>query len=101
MIGQLDRLVSLSTMPTAHLGVVPFGAEYGKPPMLGFSIYDEALVRAETLTAELCIEEPQEVEAYLRYFAEYAELAVYGAEARGLITRIMAGLAASLEDRGG
>lgn len=98
MLGQLDRLVALTTVPTCRFGVIPLEVCQRKPPLHGFAVYDDRLVRAETLTAELTLEEPQEVEAYLRHFAEFAERAVYGAEARALITRIMSDLAAEIPE---
>ncbi|SDU17111.1 helix-turn-helix domain-containing protein [Jiangella alkaliphila] len=90
MEGQLDRLVSASTMRSVRLGVIPFDANYPVMPVHGFWLFDKQLVRAETFTAELHITDSTELQAYARIFSELAGAAAYGAEARALITRVMA-----------
>lgn len=92
--GQLDRLLSLANMRTVRLGVIPFETQYAKAPLHGFSVYDDRRVGVETLTATLRLYESFEISAYLELFAEYANAAVYGAEARSLITRVLSELAA-------
>lgn len=70
MEGQLDRLMGVATMRSVHLGVIPFWRQYpGASPAHGFVIYDRARVKVETLTAELTLEEPSEIESYLGIFA--------------------------------
>ena len=93
--GQLDRLLGAATMRTVRFGVIPFDAQCNTSPLHGFSIYDEHEVCVETLTASLTLAEPSEIGAYLQLFGEYAEVAVYGAEARALITRVLSELASS------
>ena len=51
---------------------------------------------SQTLTASLTLAEPSEIGTYLQLFGEYAEVAVYGAEARALITRVLSELASSV-----
>jgi hypothetical protein len=46
--GQLDRLVSLSTLTTIRFGVIPFEVQYTVAPVHGFYVYDERMVRVET-----------------------------------------------------
>jgi transcriptional regulator with XRE-family HTH domain len=92
MEGQLDRLLNMATMRTVHLGVIPFETQYVTAPLHGFSVYDERIVWVETLTATLRLYESFEIRAYLEQFAEYAEAAVYGAEARALIARVLSEL---------
>lgn len=96
--GQLDRLLNAATMRTIRFGVVPFEAEYNvKPPLHGFFVYDDREVGVETLTATLTLAEPSEVGVYMELFARYAKSAVYGTDARALITRVLSELAASDE----
>jgi transcriptional regulator with XRE-family HTH domain len=98
MAGQLDRLVTLSTMPALRFGVIPFDVTYPAAPMHGFWIFDERLVTVENRTAELSITQPSEVEGYLRIFGRLAEVASYGSSARTVITRVLADLVASTSD---
>ncbi|MGH3908976.1 MAG: helix-turn-helix domain-containing protein [Pseudonocardiaceae bacterium] len=97
MEGQLDRLLGLANMRTVRLGIIPFEKQYAKAPLHGFSVYDDRRVGVETLTATLRLYESFEISAYLELFAEYAKAAVYGAEARALITRVLSELAGSDE----
>ena len=95
MLGQLDRLVTLSTMPTIRFGVIPFEASLPLAPVHGFYVYDERIVQVEHLTAELKLTQPSEIATYIRFFGQLAEAARYGGEARAVITRALADLMAS------
>jgi len=95
MEGQLDRLREVAAMRAVRLGIIPFHAQYDTPPLHGFSVYDENEVAVETLTAMLTLTEPSEISAYLALFGQYATAAVYGTEARAIITRVLAELATS------
>ncbi|WP_053208200.1 helix-turn-helix domain-containing protein [Jiangella muralis] len=95
MAGQLDRLVSASTLSTVGLGVIPFAAPLPVVPVHGFWMFDSHLVRVETFTAELHITDTTELQSYAKIFAELARAAVYGSPARHLITRVVGDLAAA------
>jgi transcriptional regulator with XRE-family HTH domain len=94
MAGQLDRLVTLSTMPTLRFGVIPFDAEYPVAPINGFWLYDDRLVSVENFTAALNLTQPSEIAEYLAFFQHLAGIARYGSEARAMVTRALADLAA-------
>jgi hypothetical protein len=49
----------------------------------------------ETLTATLTLSKPSEISVYLQLFAEYAKTAVYGAEARALMTQVLSEISTS------
>ncbi len=51
-----------------------------------FTAFDDARVHVETLTAQVTVTAPGEVVVYLRAFDHLARLAVYGTDARALIT---------------
>lgn len=87
MLGQLDRLLTLAIMPRLLLGVLPTRARHRRGPHHGFWIYDDRLVLAETVAAELMITQPREIAVYAKEFEWLASSAVYGAEARELISR--------------
>lgn len=95
LAGQLDRLVSLTTLTTIKLGVIPFECQLPIAPVHGFHIYDERVVHVEHLTAELKLSQPSEISTYLTFFDRLAGAARYGAEARVLITRALADLMAT------
>ena len=95
MLAQLDRLISLSTLPTVKLGIVALGTPYGAvPPMHGFWLLDDDLVRVETFSAELNLAQPQEIELYGKIFESLAGIASYGRAARQIIMRVIDDLSA-------
>lgn len=97
LAGQLDRLLSLVNVRTVRVGIIPFENQLVNAPLHGFAIYDDREVGVETLTATLTLSEPSEIGDYLELFTEYANLAVYDAEAKALIMRVLSDLAGSDE----
>ncbi|MEV5506454.1 helix-turn-helix domain-containing protein [Streptomyces orinoci] len=86
MAGQLGHLLSVMSLPSVSLGVIPFGAaERSMWTLEAFSIFDEQRVHVELLTAQITVTAPGEIALYAKAFAELRELAVYGPEARTLI----------------
>ncbi len=96
MAGQLDRLVTLSGMPTLRFGVIPFEVEYPVGPLHGFWIFDDRAVMVENFTASLNVTQPGEVASYLKIFDQLAEIAHYGSQARAIVTRALDDLTASM-----
>ena len=92
LTGQLSHLISVAGMANLSLGVIPRNIERTMWSNPGFWIFDDVRVMLETPTAELTITQPGEIETYLRVFAEYAAMAVYGRAARALIERAIASL---------
>lgn len=86
MAGQLGYLLSTMAFPSVSLGVIPFAAERRMWMIETFTVYDEEQAEAELLTARVNVTTPTEVRHYLKAFGEFARLAVYGADARTLIT---------------
>ncbi|WP_411150218.1 helix-turn-helix domain-containing protein [Streptomyces sp. A30] len=87
MAGQLGHLLSLATLPNVSLGVIPLSADRTALwPVEDFWIFDDAQVNVELVSAFLTITQPHEVGMYAQTFADLADLAVYGATARALIT---------------
>lgn len=87
MAGQLGHLLSLATLPNVSLGVIPLSADRTALwPVEDFWIFDDAQVNIELVSAFLTVTQPHEVGMYARTFADLADLAVYGASARALIT---------------
>jgi transcriptional regulator with XRE-family HTH domain len=84
MIGQLDRLLSVMSLPRVMLGIVPTFAEY-RVPTNQFIMFDNRFVHVETVSAELTIKQPREIALYGKAFEELIKLAVIGNDARTLI----------------
>jgi transcriptional regulator with XRE-family HTH domain len=92
MAGQLGYLLEATTFPTVSLGVIPSGV-IGRPvwPLEAFTVFDDARVHVELLSAQVTITTPSEIVMYARAFEKLAGLAVYGEEARA---RIMSAIGA-------
>ncbi|PRY01588.1 helix-turn-helix protein [Allonocardiopsis opalescens] len=93
MLGQLDRLISLSALPNVRFGVIGFETPYAVAPAHGFWLLDRDRVMVETFSAELNLAQPQEVELYESIFERLAADADYGRSARAIIHRVIDGLA--------
>jgi transcriptional regulator with XRE-family HTH domain len=100
MLGQLDRLMAISTMRNVKLGIIGFKTQYVTDPRHGFWVYDDHVVQFESYSAEINLRQPQEIELYTGIFEHLAAVASYGAAARAIITRVMEELAAEAESSG-
>lgn len=86
MAGQLGHLLSVMSLPSVSLGVIPANTPRTVWAMETFNAFDDARVHVELLTAQVTVTAPGEVRDYLKAFKELQQLAVYGAHARSLIT---------------
>ncbi|MGW4728833.1 helix-turn-helix domain-containing protein [Streptomyces shenzhenensis] len=87
MAGQLGHLIAVGTLPSVSLGIIPLGVPRGAGwPVESFTVYDDAQVNVELVSAHLTVTQPREIDEYAQSFAYLSQLAVYGAEARALIT---------------
>ncbi|GGX63114.1 helix-turn-helix domain-containing protein [Streptomyces hiroshimensis] len=86
MAGQLGYLLTVMSLPSVSLGVIPFAASRSMWTLETFMIFDQEQVQVELLTAAVNIRAPGEVEQYAQAFTDLGELAVYGRQARALIT---------------
>jgi transcriptional regulator with XRE-family HTH domain len=90
MRAQLDRLVSLASLPNVSLGVLLLDQEAADAylhPFVIFELDDDALVTVETLSAELQVHDPLEVEIYRRTLDRYRGSAIWSADALAAIRR--------------
>jgi transcriptional regulator with XRE-family HTH domain len=85
MIGQLDRLLAVMSLPRVVVGIIPAHADY-RVPTNQFIMYDNRLVHVETVSAELAINQPREIALYAKTFSELTAQAVIGPAARDLVT---------------
>lgn len=100
MLGQLDRLISLSALPNVRLGVIGSDTQYVVGPWHGFLLRDNDRVMVETFSAELNLAQPQEIELYSNIFDQFAAVASYGRSARAIITRVIDDLAQEAPEDG-
>ncbi|GAA3749122.1 helix-turn-helix transcriptional regulator [Plantactinospora mayteni] len=84
MAGQLDRLLTVLSLPRVRLGVLPAGHLY-QVPSNQFILFDDRLVHVEAITAELAITQPREIALYVKAFDALAAGAKYGQEAKDLV----------------
>lgn len=89
LAGQLDRLMTLSSLRNVKFGIIPFSAEYRFSPPHGFWIYDDEVVLVETISAELTLTQPQEISQHLKAFERLAAVAAYGSAARRVVMRVL------------
>jgi transcriptional regulator with XRE-family HTH domain len=93
MAGQLGHLLTMMSLPAVSLGVIPFA---GPPreiwPLPTFTVFDDREVHIELLSASVTVTVPSEVGVYVKAHTRLAEMAVYGAAARALITAAIAAL---------
>jgi len=92
MAGQLGHLLEVMSLPAVSLGVIPATAQRAVWPLEAFYMFDNRLVTVETLTAEINVTAPSEVQDYARAFAELARTAVHGAAARAIVTAAISAL---------
>jgi len=84
MRAQLDRLISVSSMPNVQLGVIPLDREALDAYLHPFVVWElegETLVTAETLSVLVEVHEPEEVAIYRRTMERYRQSAMWHEEA--------------------
>ncbi|MGW7386740.1 DUF6879 family protein [Streptomyces sp. NPDC054794] len=87
MAAALGHLISVASLPSVSMGVIPLGTPRGGGwPVESFTIYDDAQVNVELVSAHLTVTQPGEITEYVKAFSELSAIAVYGARARTLIT---------------
>ncbi|MFB7718418.1 helix-turn-helix domain-containing protein [Nocardia sp. NPDC056100] len=87
MVGQLEHLLAVMSLPRLVVGIVPERAALEGPSINSFVMYDNRLVRVETVSAELTINQPREIALYGKLFALLSEQAHYGESGRALIRK--------------
>lgn len=97
LLGQLDRLASISHLPNIRLGIIATTTEYTISPWHGFWMYDDKRVVVETFSAELDLRQAQEIDLYADAFEQLAAVADYDRAARQTIGRVMADLASETD----
>ncbi|MGY5129261.1 DUF5753 domain-containing protein [Streptomyces nigrescens] len=90
MAAQLDYLLTTDALQSVSLGIIPMATrERAQLPHETFHVYDETLASVELVSAEVNITQASEIARYLKAFEQLRSMAVYGAEARGLILKAL------------
>ncbi len=88
MLGQIDRLINLAMLPNVRFGIIPFDKPHVLVPTHAFWVYDDHAVIVETVSAQLNLAQPQEIQQYTKVFETMALTAVYDDKARSAMTRM-------------
>jgi transcriptional regulator with XRE-family HTH domain len=89
---QLRRLLTLMRRPFVSVGVIPANIQRHAIATTGFWIFDNNAVGLETPTAAIKVTRPQEIARYVAMFEKLQTEAVYGRDARQLITNVISEL---------
>jgi transcriptional regulator with XRE-family HTH domain len=87
MLAQLDRLMSLSMLSNVRLGIIPFERRTALAPEHSFWVYDDDLVLVETVSAQLNLQQQQEIELHTKVFESMALDADHDQKARAVLHR--------------
>lgn len=89
MAGQLDRLLAVMSLPRVSIGIIPSTGERHSLTQGSFWMFDDSRVRIETVSASLTITQPRDIALYARVFELLQQSAVYGRQARQLVSRAL------------
>lgn len=91
-VEQLTHLLSVMRLPFVSVGIIPANARRYTSATIGFWIFDANAVVLETPTASIKVTRPDEIAQYAKLFELLQAEAVYGDQARQLISRVIAEL---------
>jgi transcriptional regulator with XRE-family HTH domain len=89
MLGQLDRLLAVMSLPRVSLGIIPAAAPRHCLTQGSFWIFDNDRVQTEGVSAGLDITQPREIAIYTKAFTLLQQSALYGHPARKLIQQAL------------
>lgn len=91
MRGQIDRLMTLTSLNTVRVGVIPLDAELPIVPLHGFRMIDDA-VFVEIHHTEVVTRDADDIALYNRIVSALWTVAVEGDDARAVLARVAAEL---------
>ncbi|MDA3626534.1 helix-turn-helix transcriptional regulator [Saccharopolyspora sp. WRP15-2] len=97
MLGQLDRLGSAADIPGLRFGVLPEFRRLPNITMNGFVVLDD-LVQVEHVSAELTIDDPEQVAIYNRLMDRLWQVACEGEDARAILQGLAAEYRRQIEE---
>lgn len=90
MLGQLDRMLAIMSLPRISLGIIPATAQRHCLTQGSFWIFDQERVQVEGVSAGLDITQPREIAVHVKAFTLLQRDAVHGQRARDLVHRALA-----------
>ncbi|MES0836950.1 helix-turn-helix domain-containing protein [Nocardiopsis tropica] len=85
MAVQMDRIASLSELPSVDIRVVPADPPVPSGPLNGFTVYDDRLVTVEVFTGKLALRDPKDISYSMEIFAFFHEHALEGENTRSFL----------------
>ncbi len=90
MAEQIDHVAAATSRRNVEVGVIPWGTPSTVLPLHSWNIYDARLVIVGATHATAQLTDPADVNAYVKLTDQLQELAVYGDEAREILTEVAA-----------
>ncbi|MBF6181542.1 helix-turn-helix domain-containing protein [Nocardia otitidiscaviarum] len=93
LLAQLDRIISIETLDTVTIGVIPQDIEASTTIPHGFVIYenaDHAVASAEPIAGSLVTRGPELVDAHRRHWVALTRMAVFDSDAREFLAELRA-----------
>ncbi|MEV7419175.1 helix-turn-helix transcriptional regulator [Streptomyces sp. NPDC089919] len=91
MVGQLDRLISVSRLPNVDIRVVSLAAPQTDFPSHSFVIKDDRMVTLESVHAETVVTDPRDIHLCVTKFEAFWRAALSGDEMRALVESVRDG----------
>ncbi|MGW4249616.1 Scr1 family TA system antitoxin-like transcriptional regulator, partial [Nocardia sp. NPDC004722] len=91
LLAQLDRIISIETLDTVVIGVIPQDIEASTTIPHGFVIYeneDHALASAEPIVGNMVTRGPELVDAHRRRWEALTRMAVFDSDARAFLAEL-------------
>ncbi|NNH74927.1 helix-turn-helix domain-containing protein [Nocardia uniformis] len=91
LLAQLDRIISIETLDTVTIGVIPQDIDASTTIPHGFVIYDNddhALASAEPIPGSMVTRGPEGVDAHRRRWVALTRMALFDNEARAFLTEL-------------
>lgn len=85
---QYEHLNELIDRKTVRLGIIPRTAKLPVLPFTDFTMFGDELVTIETITSEINLQHPHDIEQYRRIFDSLEAAAVSGKHAKRIIAEI-------------
>jgi transcriptional regulator with XRE-family HTH domain len=86
MAAQLQHILAVMRQPNVSVGIIPVMAERYTIAQVPFWIWDDARVTIETISARVEVTRSDELALYATVFDQLRQSAVYGSQARAMIS---------------
>ncbi|MGH7870552.1 MAG: DUF5753 domain-containing protein, partial [Candidatus Dormibacteraceae bacterium] len=85
LVRQIDRILNVMTLPNVKFGIIPLTARLKEPMMNGLVMYDDKMVLIETFSAQITIEDQQDLSSYEELLNDLESVALLGDQAANLL----------------